>query len=113
MEFKSDDNTFLSIKAQETENWNAESIFEDLNCASCFFEQGTVGYSPDSNGVSFNGLELKTHKWEVTPLKVKEVHSSFFENEEIFPPGSIRFDNALLMKNIEHEWKSLKEIKLH
>jgi hypothetical protein len=25
--------------------------------------------------------------------------------------GSIKFDNALLMKKIEHEWHSLKEIK--
>jgi len=36
---------------------------------------------------------------------------SFFENEKIFPKGSVKFDNALLMKSIEHEWKSLKEIK--
>ena len=113
VEFKSDDNTYLSIKAQETKDWNADSIFEDLNCASCFFEQGAIGYSPDTSGDSFDGLELKTYKWEVTPLNVKEVHSSFFENEDVFPPGSVKFDNALLMKNIEHEWKSLKEIKLH
>ena len=34
------------------------------------------------------------------------VHKSFFENEKIFPKGSVTFDNALLMTNIEHEWKS-------
>lgn len=113
VEFESDDTTFLSIKAQETEGWNADSIFENLSCASCFFEQGAVGYSPGTSGRSFDGLELITYKWEVTPLKVKEVHSSFFENEDVFPPGSVKFDNALLMKNIEHEWKRLKDIKLH
>lgn len=38
---------------------------------------------------------------------VVEVHSSFFENKKGFPEGSITFDNALLMKNIHHEWRSL------
>jgi hypothetical protein len=44
--------------------------------------------------------------WEVQPLEVLNVKSSFFENEEVFPKGSVKFDNALLMTNIEHEWKS-------
>lgn len=110
VDFKSEDNTFLSVKAQETKDWNTNSIFEDLDCASCFFEQGAVGYSPDKSGGKFDGLELKTYRWKVTPLKVSEVRSSFFENEDIFPSGSVIFDNALLMKNIAHEWKSLKEI---
>ena len=112
VEFRSEDDTFLSIKAQETKDWNSDSIFEDLDCASCFFEKGAVGYSPDNSGGKFDGLELKAYRWKVTPLKVSEVRSSFFENENIFPSGSVKFDNALLMRNIEHEWKSLKEIKL-
>lgn len=112
VQFTSDDGTFLSIKGVETKEWNDDSIFEDLECASDFFEKGAVGYSPDMSGCTFDGLELKTYKWEVTPLKVTEVRSSFFENEEIFPPGSVKFDNALLMKDIEHEWNSLEEIKM-
>jgi hypothetical protein len=111
IQFKSDDDTFLSIKACETNAWNTESIFEDLSCASRFFEQGAVGYSPDKSGNTFDGLELKTFNWQVTPLEVSEVRSSFFENEDIFPAGSVKFDNALLMKSIEHEWSSIKDIK--
>ena len=111
MAFKSKDETFLSIKAKETKEWNTESIFETLDCASNFFEKGAVGYSPDKIKETYEGLELKIDKWNVTPLTVSEVKSSFFENESIFPKGSVRFDNALLMKNISHEWKSLKEIK--
>ncbi len=109
--FKSDDETFLSIRAQETTEWNKNSVFDNLGCASDFFEKGAVGYSPDKNGKTFAGLELKTYTWQVAPLTVKEVRSSFFEDEAIFPKGSVNFDNALLMKSIEHEWKSLKEIK--
>jgi len=29
----------------------------------------------------------------------------------IFPKGSVKFDNALLMKNIPHEWIGLRKIK--
>ena len=112
VQFKSEDGTFLSITAQETDHWNSHSIFDDLDCASDFFKKGAVGYSPDASGSAFDGLELRTRKWEVTPLKVTEVRSSFFENKDIFPPGSVKFDNALLMKSIEHEWNSLKRIKI-
>lgn len=77
---------------------------EILNNASDFFENGDLGYSPNKD--KFDGLRLKAYKWEVRPLDVLKVKSSFFENEEIFPKGSVTFDNALLMTNIEHEWKS-------
>lgn len=111
VQFTSDDKTFLAIKARETSEWNPDSVFENLNCASDFFEKGAVGYSPDKIGETFDGLELKTYEWKVKSLAVSEVRSSFFENENIFPKGSVKFDNALLMKSINHEWKSLKEIK--
>ncbi|MFN3195669.1 MAG: DUF2071 domain-containing protein [Chlorobiota bacterium] len=111
VEFNSKDNTFLMIKAKETTDWNPDSIFESLDCASSFFEKGAVGYSPDKIGETYDGLELNIKEWKVKPLTVSEVRSSFFEDETIFPKGTIRFDNALLMKSIEHEWKSLKKIK--
>ena len=107
--FVSDDETSLSIEAKETNNWNNESVFESLDCVSDFFENGSVGYSPDKN--DFEGIELKAYDWKVSLLDVKNVQSSFFENENIFPKGSVKFDNALLMRDIEHEWIGLKKIK--
>jgi len=107
--FLSKDETFLSIKAKETDKWNNESIFEDLTCVSKFFENGSIGYSPDNN--DFEGLELKTYNWAVSLLEIESVKSSFFEDEKIFPKGSVKFDNALLMKNIEHEWIGLKKLR--
>ncbi len=107
--FVSDDETSLSIEAKETNNWNNESVFESLDCVSDFFENGSVGYSPDKN--DFEGLELKAYNWKVSLLDVRNVQSSFFENENIFPKGSVKFDNALLMRDIEHEWIGLKKIK--
>jgi hypothetical protein len=105
--FKSSDDTEISIDASETKLFNSKSIFETLDNASDFFENGDLGYSP--NKEKFDGLRLKAYKWEVSPLEVSNVTSSFFENEEIFPKGSVTFDNALLMKNIEHEWESEKD----
>lgn len=109
VDFVSEDKTSLSIKAKQTTVWNTQSVFENLESVSHFFEQGSVGYSPDSS--QFDGLELRTKNWKVSLLEVEFVHSSFFENTQIFPKGSVVFDNALLMKNVEHEWISLKKIK--
>ncbi|WP_313501592.1 DUF2071 domain-containing protein [Kaistella carnis] len=104
IDFKSSDETVTSIDATETKLFNENSIFETVENASDFFENGDLGYSPNKD--KFDGLRLKAYKWEVQPLEVSHVKSSFFENEEIFPKGSVTFDNALLMTNIEHEWKS-------
>ena len=110
VEFTSEDGTYLKISANETNEWSDKSVFDDQDCASDFFKQGSIGYSPDKIGGTFGGLELKTKKWEVSPLTVSNVESSFFENESTFPKGTIKFDNALLMRNIDHEWNSKKTI---
>ncbi len=103
--FKSSDGTTISVDGDKTETLNSNSIFQNLDTASNFFEGGAVGYSP--NGDKFDGLKLKTFNWKVEPLNVTEVHSSFFEDESIFPKGSVQFDNALLMTQIKHEWHSV------
>lgn len=103
--FESSDKTTISIDAMITESFNPRSIFKDLATASAFFKTGSLGYSP--NNKEYEGLLLNTYKWEVQPLLVSNVVSSFFENELVFPKGSIQFDNALLMTNIEHEWSSV------
>ena len=107
--FVSDDNTSLSIRAKETNTWNKDSVFENLSCLSDFFEDGSIGYSPSKEN-EYDGLELKTDNWKVSLLDVEKVSSSFFEDESIFPKGAVKFDNALLMKDIEHEWIGLKTI---
>lgn len=107
--FKSSDQTGISITAQESEIFPSNSVFENLENASAFMELGAVGYSP--NGAKFDGLKLQVYDWKVRPLKVTAVQSSFFEDELHFPKGSVHFDNALLMTNIEHEWAGIADIK--
>lgn len=105
VEFTSSDATRIQIDATETTSFDPGSIFETLDNVSGFFETGSVGYSP--NGGKYEGLKLQAYTWQVRPLQVHKVHSSFFANEAIFPKGSVSFDNALLMTNLEHEWKSV------
>lgn len=103
--FTSPDGTSLRVVAQETDQFAPDSVFPSLAAASAFFAQGTVGYSPSVRG--YEGLRLHTPQWQVRPLEVQQVQSSYFEDASRFPAGSIEFDNALLMTNVEHEWHSL------
>jgi len=103
--FTSKDGTGISLKSNEKEGFTSQSLFNSLEDASSFFQKGATGYSP-ANG-RYDGLMLNTYQWKVNALDVTEVQSSFFEDKTIFPEGSISFDNALLMKNIEHDWISL------
>ncbi len=107
IQFTSSDNTSICIDAKETNGFNSNSIFRTLENASNFFKNGSAGYSP--NGDKYEGLKLEVYKWQVQPLEVFNVKSSFFENEIVFPKGSIQFDNALLMTKVEHEWSSLTD----
>jgi len=36
---------------------------------------------------------------------IESVRSSFFDDTNRFPKGSIHFDCALLMRNVAHEWR--------
>ncbi|MBK1896042.1 DUF2071 domain-containing protein [Chryseobacterium paridis] len=107
IDFKSSDHLETSIDATETEVFSTNSIFGTLEEASAFFEKGNLGYSPNKN--KFEGLELNTYKWETQPLEVSGLKSTFYENEKVFPKGSIAFDNALLMTHIEHTWKMMSD----
>ena len=87
-----------------------DSIFSSLAEASAFFEAGSVGYSVTHDPNRLDGLNLKTEQWQVEPLEVRKVQSSYFSDETKFPPGSIEFDHALLMKNVAHEWHSAEDL---
>jgi hypothetical protein len=103
--FNSSDGARIAIQAKETTTFDPGSVFGTLENASAFFEQGAVGYSP--NGSKFDGMCLHIDRWQVKPLEVSSVHSSFFENEAFFPGGSVQFDNALLMTQVNSEWRSI------
>ena len=82
------------------------SIFASLAEASAFFEPGALGYSATSGGHKLDGIVLRTKTWDVQPLRIESVESSYFSNQALFPAGSVDFDCALIMRNIAHEWES-------
>jgi len=65
-------------------------------------------HSYDNSGSSagrYQGLALCCREWRVEPLVVQSVRSSFFESRKRFPPASVAFDNALLMRRVAHTWR--------
>ena len=94
----------LAVHARETDALPTSSCFGALSESSAFFEGGSVGYSATSDGCRLDGIRLQTVAWQVRPLAVDRVESSFFADEAAFPAGSVVFDHALLMRNIVHSW---------
>jgi len=86
------------------------SGFGTLAEASKFFEPGSLGYSVTGDAARLDGLTLKTKTWKVEALEVERVFSSYFADEKKFPKGSVDFDCALLMRDIEHEWHSAPDL---
>lgn len=79
------------------------SVFDSVEEASAFFERGSLGLSPKGQD-ELQALELETLNWSVAPLDVSDVRSSFFEDPVRFPDGTVQFDDALLMRSIDHRW---------
>jgi hypothetical protein len=105
IELNSDDrHTHLLIDGHVAQELPPTSIFGSLKEVSDFFQEGSLGYSVTADSGKFDGLELRNFGWQVQPLAVEKVESSFFEDKNLFPPASVKFDCALLMRGIEHEW---------
>jgi uncharacterized protein YqjF (DUF2071 family) len=102
-----DGSAFVEVQARCASQTPATSVFASLTEASDFFARGSAGYSATRNPNCCDGLELFTSRWQVAPLDVQQVRSSFFDDAERFPTGTVHFDCALLMRNIEHEWHVL------
>lgn len=96
-----DDETQVNVVGEQAESLPEDSVFDSLSAASEFFEQGSIGHSPNNRKNEYDTLELRTFNWEVTPLSVESVSSSYFEE---FSDDAVEFDHALLMEDIDHEW---------
>jgi hypothetical protein len=95
----------LSLEAAIASALPRESVFRCVEEASDFFRGGSVGFSPSvSEGSPLDAIELRTLQWHVTPLEVTRLSSSYFDDKTRFPAGAAVFDNALLMRHVDHEW---------
>ena len=100
----------VAVDGRTTDGLPVDSVFATVAKCSQFFEAGSLGYSPANSTAQFDGLELRTVNWRVQPLAVTNVQSSFFDDRDAFPEGSVTFDNALLMRGIDHEWHSRESL---
>lgn len=94
----------VAIRAHSASGLPPTSRFTTLAEASRFFEQGDIGFSPKANRGDLDAICLRTRSWRVDPLAVEDVYSSYFGDERRFPPGSVEFDCALIMRDVPHEW---------
>lgn len=109
--YESDDGTTkVNVVAKLAAELNSGSIFSTLEEASQYYESGSIGYSATRDTDRFDGLELRCDTWDMQPLAVKAVQSSYFDDRSIFPAGSVTFDCALLMRNVKHIWHSCDDL---
>jgi hypothetical protein len=106
VKLKNNEQPLVRFEARETDAFPESSVFASLEASSKFFEAGCIGYSSRPNSSKLDGLTLKALKWQVSPLVVTGLQSSYYDDADIFPSGSIEFDHALLMRDIPHEWHS-------
>lgn len=79
----------FDVHVRLTQTLEGSKVFRDLADAAAFFEQGATG-GPDEDVA-----------WTMQPASVLAATSSYFDNAERFPRGSIEVDSALVMRPIE------------
>lgn len=94
----------VDLLAHEAIALPSASCFGSLAESSSFFQAGKVGYSVTRDCCRLDGIRLETEDWQVRPLAIDHIQSSFFSNESTFPAGSAAFDHALIMRNVIHQW---------
>lgn len=99
-----DDGLTIRAVARAASTLGGDSHFASLAEASAFFERGSVGYSSRSADDCLDGIRLATNEWRVDPVDVEEARSSYFDDAERFPAGSLAFDCGLVMRDVAHEW---------
>jgi hypothetical protein len=108
--YRSDDGAVgIEVRAAVAGRLPEGSLFDTLDDASEFFRRDNVGYSPATGGGSCDGVELRTTEWNVRALEIASMHSSWFDDESRFPPGSIELDSALVMRGIPARWVALDD----
>lgn len=105
-----DGGTHVHVVGTVTDRLAESSVFASVDEASQFFQRGSLGYSETMETGRYDGIELCCRSWEVEPLDIEAFQSSYFQDESMFPAGSVNTDCALLMRGIDHEWLGREEL---
>jgi len=90
----------VSVTGEVVDELPHSELFANLDEASRFLARGRDGYSPTRDGEP-DGLRLTTDGWRVEPLRVTDVHSSYYERL------GAQFDCALVMRGVPVTWEAL------
>ncbi|MDB4459081.1 DUF2071 domain-containing protein [bacterium] len=108
VEIRTMDNEMVTrVAGRAVDHLPSHSVFDTVPEATAFFRAGALGWSPDRLKTGFEGLKLVAYDWEMCPFKIEHLRSNLFQDLDLFPVGSVRFDSAFLMRNIHHEWHPL------
>ena len=99
-----DGSTGVSIAARCTQSVPESSVFADTDAASAFFRGGCTGYSARTNSDTLDGIELCCDTWNITPLDVEHVSSTYFDDTTRFAKAEATFDSAFIMRQLPHRW---------
>jgi hypothetical protein len=95
----------VEVDAQLSDGPMPGSIFATVEAASAFFRSAPVGYAATPCDGVFDGVELGTDGWNLEPLHVERVASSYFDDGTRFPPGTATLDSAFLMSQMTTRWR--------
>ncbi|MBS1992501.1 MAG: DUF2071 domain-containing protein [Cyanobacteria bacterium SZAS LIN-3] len=82
--------------------------FANFEEARAFFAAGACGFNCTGDGQKLEGMELVTREWLARPVSMERTDSAFYTDEAKWPRGSVEFDCALIMRDIEHEWHEIR-----
>jgi hypothetical protein len=100
----------VKLRVRSVDRWAPSPSFPAFEDVRDFFARGDHGFSCTMRGDELEGMQLRTQVWEMSPLEVEDVTSTFFDDRSRFPEGSIGLDGAVLMRGIPHEWHELRDI---
>jgi hypothetical protein len=100
----------VGLRVRVVDGWKGSPLFPSFEGVRDFFARGDRGFSCSLRGDELEGMRLRTIAWDMTPLEVEDVTSSFYDDPARFPEGSIGLDGAVLMRGIAHEWHELRDV---
>jgi hypothetical protein len=104
----SDPKVNIQFEARYSNNLPEHSIFKSIEEISGFFKSGSEGYSPLKGKKCFQGMCLIPHEWNMTPLECSNLEISYFRKTLGISDADIQFDSMVIMRDIPHEWQTLK-----
>jgi len=96
----------LEVCGQQAKAWPADSVFGAFGSASQCMRGCSLGYSPNARSSKFHGMQLDCERWPAEPFEIEGLRSAFFDDPARFPPESLAFDSALVMRDIPHRWQA-------